>query len=62
MERCLEDPELRARLGNNALALFESRYREERMLESYRRLYLELLEERCPSAARAVAHRREVQA
>lgn len=38
------DPALRAHLAAGARSLFEARYTEERMLNDYRQLYLELLE------------------
>ncbi len=40
--RCARDPELRSKLASNARLLFESRYTEDRMLKSYRHLYLNL--------------------
>ena len=51
--RCGEDPELRTRLGSNARRRFETRYTEERMLNSYKRLYLDLVEAKCPVDAPA---------
>jgi glycosyltransferase involved in cell wall biosynthesis len=45
--RFARDPLLMARLGTSARALFESRYTEDRMLNSYRQLYFDLLEEKC---------------
>jgi glycosyltransferase involved in cell wall biosynthesis len=44
----LEDPGLRSKLGNNARKVFESRYTEQRMLDSYMQLYLDLLKAKCP--------------
>jgi glycosyltransferase involved in cell wall biosynthesis len=41
--RLAQDPALMARLGANARAVYQSHYTEERMLRSYRQLYLELL-------------------
>jgi glycosyltransferase involved in cell wall biosynthesis len=38
-----DDQALMARLGNNARAVYENFYTEDRMLQSYRRLYLDLL-------------------
>ncbi len=43
------DEALMASLGTNARALYESRYTEDRMLRSYRRLYVELLTAKCPA-------------
>jgi ribosomal protein S18 acetylase RimI-like enzyme len=45
-------PELAAHLGRAARELFESRYTEERMLSAYRRLYFDLLVEKCPAHVR----------
>jgi glycosyltransferase involved in cell wall biosynthesis len=45
--RFARDPLLMARLGTSARALFESRYTEDRMLNSYRQLYFDLLEVKC---------------
>jgi glycosyltransferase involved in cell wall biosynthesis/ribosomal protein S18 acetylase RimI-like enzyme len=42
-------PDLRDGLASEARALFQERYTEERMLESYRRVYLELIREKCPT-------------
>jgi glycosyltransferase involved in cell wall biosynthesis len=44
MLRLANDPVLMARLGNNARVVYESFYTEDRMLQSYRRLYLDLME------------------
>ena len=52
MLRGVHDAGLRTQLGRNARLLFESRYTEDRMLNSYRRLYLELVES---TSAAAVA-------
>jgi glycosyltransferase involved in cell wall biosynthesis len=46
--RFSQDPAMRARLGGNARRLFETRYTEDRMLNSYRRLYLDLIKAKCP--------------
>jgi ribosomal protein S18 acetylase RimI-like enzyme len=43
IQQFARDPLLRARLATGARALFESRYTEDRMLDSYRQLYLDLL-------------------
>ena len=44
-----QTPALRARLSSEARALFEGRYTEDKMLDSYRRLYFELLHEKAPA-------------
>jgi glycosyltransferase involved in cell wall biosynthesis len=51
------DPALMARLGTNARALFESHYTEDRMLNTYKQLYFDLLEEKCPAETRTIRHR-----
>ena len=51
MLRLARDPALMARLGTNARAVYESCYTEDRMLDSYKRLYLDLLRTKCPEAA-----------
>jgi glycosyltransferase involved in cell wall biosynthesis len=51
--RVSHDPALMTRLGTTARALFESRYREDRMLDTYKRLYCELLEKKCSKKAYA---------
>ena len=43
------NPELMAHLAKGARALFESRYTEDRMLDGYRRLYLELVQRKLPA-------------
>jgi glycosyltransferase involved in cell wall biosynthesis len=50
-------PELMARLATNARAVYESRYTENRMLDSYRQLYLDLLRAKCGVARPAVSLR-----
>jgi glycosyltransferase involved in cell wall biosynthesis len=45
------DGELKCRLGRNARILFESRYTEEKMLDTYKQLYFDLLREKCPFEA-----------
>lgn len=45
------DPALRSRLGNNARAVFEHHYTEDRMLDTYKQLYFDLLEHKCPDDA-----------
>jgi glycosyltransferase involved in cell wall biosynthesis len=47
------DPALMARLGTTARALFESGYTEDRMLDSYKQLYFDLLERKSSSGATA---------
>jgi len=49
--RCGRDPDLRSRLASNARLLFESRYTEDRMLNSYLELYLDLLQAKCDARA-----------
>jgi glycosyltransferase involved in cell wall biosynthesis len=49
--RLAGDQALMTRLGNNARAVFENYYTEDRMLQSYRRFYLDLLEEKRSEAA-----------
>lgn len=41
--KCSQNPDLRSRLGRNARLLFESSYTEEKMLNGYRHVYLELI-------------------
>ena len=43
-----QTPALRARLSSEARALFEARYTEDKMLDSYHRLYLDLLRDKSP--------------
>jgi glycosyltransferase involved in cell wall biosynthesis len=47
--RLTGDEGLMARLGANARALYVSRYTENRMLQSYRQLYFELLRDKYPA-------------
>ena len=49
--RVSQNPALMARLGAKAQVLFESKYTEERMLNDYKQLYFDLLEEKCPAEA-----------
>jgi glycosyltransferase involved in cell wall biosynthesis len=49
--RLAGDEALMARLGASARVLYESRYTETRMLQSYRQLYFELLGAKCPAEA-----------
>ena len=49
IQQFARDPALRAHLARGARALFEARYTEERMLNEYRQLYLELLDGRQPA-------------
>jgi hypothetical protein len=43
------DPPLMARLGNTARAVYERLYTENRMLRSYKQLYIDLLRTKCPA-------------
>jgi glycosyltransferase involved in cell wall biosynthesis len=52
IQRMAEDRALMARLGSNARAVYERYYTEDRMLQSYRQLYLDLVEAKCGVAAR----------
>jgi glycosyltransferase involved in cell wall biosynthesis len=52
-----QNPLQMVRLGENARALFESQYTEERMLNTYKQLYLDLLREKCPAEASVSGHR-----
>jgi glycosyltransferase involved in cell wall biosynthesis len=47
--RLSADEALMARLGRTARAVYESRYTENTMLQSYRQLYFDLLAEKCPA-------------
>jgi glycosyltransferase involved in cell wall biosynthesis len=58
--RCGRDPALRSRLGTNARLLFERRYTEERMLNSYRKLYIDLVKQKFPASMPAVGRKRKV--
>jgi glycosyltransferase involved in cell wall biosynthesis/ribosomal protein S18 acetylase RimI-like enzyme len=49
IQRLASDPALIARLAAAARSLFEDRYTEDRMLKSYRQLYLRLLETKYPN-------------
>ena len=51
--RLTRNPALMARLGAKARVLFESHYTEDRMLKTYKQLYFDLLEEKCPAEAGA---------
>jgi glycosyltransferase involved in cell wall biosynthesis len=53
--RLATDEALMARLGASARALYESRYTEHRMLQSYRQLYFDLLHAKCPAEALTAA-------
>jgi glycosyltransferase involved in cell wall biosynthesis/ribosomal protein S18 acetylase RimI-like enzyme len=44
-----DHPELMTRLGDNARRLFAARYTEGRMLSGYRRLYHQLMRQKCPA-------------
>jgi glycosyltransferase involved in cell wall biosynthesis len=56
--RLAADPALRARLGRNARAVYETYYTEDRMLDSYRQLYYELLGKASEAEIAAPSHRR----
>ena len=56
IQQCAHDPVLTARLATTARALFESRYTEDRMLDSYRHLYLDLLKLKSPPGAKTPGH------
>jgi glycosyltransferase involved in cell wall biosynthesis len=58
--RCAKDAVLRARLGSNARRSFETRYTEDKMLNSYRQLYLDLVKANCPGDAPVLRARRKV--
>jgi hypothetical protein len=49
--RLAGDEALMARLGRTARTVYESRYTENRMLQAYRQLYLDLLSAKCPLEA-----------
>jgi glycosyltransferase involved in cell wall biosynthesis len=49
--RLAGDQALMTRLGTSARAVYEDRYTEDRMLRSYRQLYLDLLSAKCPAEA-----------
>jgi len=51
------DAALRTHLGINARTLYENHYTEERMLNTYKQLYFDLLEEKCPGEAERIRHR-----
>ena len=53
--RLAGDEALMARLGASARALYESRYTENRMLQSYKQLYFELWRAKCPAEALTAA-------
>jgi L-malate glycosyltransferase len=64
--RLVEDPPFMARLAANARAVYERCYTEERMLQSYRRLYCDLLGVNCglqsaPGGQSPMCYRRETQ-
>ena len=58
--RCGCDPALRATLGTNARLLFERRYTEERMLNSYKKLYVDLVKKKYPACMPAVGRERKI--
>ena len=49
--RLTRNPALMARFGAKAQVLFKSQYTEERMLNTYKQLYFDLLKEKCPAEA-----------
>jgi len=49
--RLTRDPALRAHLGSNARGVYESFYTENRMLQAYWQLYVDLLRVKCPLKA-----------
>src|SRR5262249_11858099 len=53
--RLAGDQPLMYRLGLSARAVYESYYTENRMLQSYRQLYFELLRAKCPPEAATAA-------
>jgi glycosyltransferase involved in cell wall biosynthesis len=53
--RLAGDQGLMARLGTSARALYESRYTADRMIHSYRQLYFDLLNAKCPLEATKAA-------
>lgn len=56
--RVAKDPSQLVHLATNAQALFDRHYTEDRMLNTYKQLYFDLLEEKFPAAAGAIGHRR----
>jgi glycosyltransferase involved in cell wall biosynthesis len=61
IQKVVSDPALGTQLGVNAQTLYQSHYTEERMLNSYKQLYFDLMEEKCPAEALGVGHRNDVQ-
>jgi glycosyltransferase involved in cell wall biosynthesis/ribosomal protein S18 acetylase RimI-like enzyme len=57
--RLTGDRALMARLGTNARVVYESFYTENRMLQAYRQLYLDLLSAKCPAEANTLGQRSE---
>jgi ribosomal protein S18 acetylase RimI-like enzyme len=51
IQRSARDPKRMAAMGANARSVFEARYTEERMLNSYQQLYFNLLEGSAPTRA-----------
>ena len=58
--RCWRDPALRATLGAKAQLLFESRYTEDTMLNSYRQLYLDLAKVKCSTGEARVSESQNI--
>ena len=59
--RSARNPALRARLGANARTLFESQYTEERMLNTYKQLYFDLVRREMPGRGLSDRRRSNVQ-
>ena len=51
IQRLASDEKLMAQLGSNARAVYERHYTEHKMLDTYRRLYCDLLRAKCPPQA-----------
>jgi glycosyltransferase involved in cell wall biosynthesis len=58
MLRCWREPALRDSLGVKARQLFENRYTEDRMLNSYRAVYRDLVSAKCPVNTGTVSRER----
>jgi glycosyltransferase involved in cell wall biosynthesis len=56
--RYWRDPALRHRLGAKARLIFEDRYTEDRMLNSYREVYLDLMQATCSADTSSASQRR----
>jgi hypothetical protein len=55
--RLAGNPPLMSRLGASARTVYESCYTENRMLQSYRKLYFDLLSAKCPAESLSTAQR-----